>query len=268
MGNNPVTGVDPDGGWNWITAGIGFAAFGGVAALSGDKDWWKWGLAGGLVGGAMFTKRPNLQSAGWGTKGRQLGKDKLVLSSFGAGLINTAERLFVPLGNRVLDEVLVEHKHKSRNAPNLSSDKLKLSAPQSIKPFNPEGFKKQGGEGPPPCPDLNGVSFIDDSDWDHPRITKGSAPTLARAANYLRSGGRIRITNVNSKYTGLTTTRYSHRADDIWRERGAEILVPRVNLLVRTLRRMGAPINNINTTTAYFNGGGSVKNGNIGIECQ
>jgi len=57
MGNRPNMSTDPDGGWSWITAGIGFAVGAGAAALSGNgDDWWKWGLAGGLAGGASFNQ--------------------------------------------------------------------------------------------------------------------------------------------------------------------------------------------------------------------
>ena len=57
MGNNPVSGTDPDGGWSWITAGIGFGVGAGMAALTGHgDDWWKWGLGTGLVAGASFNQ--------------------------------------------------------------------------------------------------------------------------------------------------------------------------------------------------------------------
>jgi RHS repeat-associated protein len=62
MENNPVRGVDPDGGWSWITAGIGagIGAIGGATyALATGKKGWGWyalggGVAGGALGGLMF----------------------------------------------------------------------------------------------------------------------------------------------------------------------------------------------------------------------
>ena len=66
MGNNPVSGVDPDGGWaNWsgfakgAVIGAGIGAIGGAAyALSTDEKGWGWyalggGVAGGLAGGGI-----------------------------------------------------------------------------------------------------------------------------------------------------------------------------------------------------------------------
>src|SRR5690606_26565696 len=51
MGNAPNMGVDPDGGWSWVTAGIGFAVGAAVGyAVGGD---WQSALLGGLAGGAL-----------------------------------------------------------------------------------------------------------------------------------------------------------------------------------------------------------------------
>ncbi|MFW5700956.1 MAG: RHS repeat-associated core domain-containing protein, partial [Cyclobacteriaceae bacterium] len=57
MGNNPVSGVDPDGGWSWTTAAIG-AGVGGITGYAASGGDWKYALggavAGGALGGAMF----------------------------------------------------------------------------------------------------------------------------------------------------------------------------------------------------------------------
>ncbi len=66
MGNKPMSGVDPDGGWSWVTAAVG-AGIGGIAGaaygLATDKKGWGWyalggGVAGGLLGGISFKKVP------------------------------------------------------------------------------------------------------------------------------------------------------------------------------------------------------------------
>ncbi|MBS1506481.1 MAG: hypothetical protein JSS79_07545 [Bacteroidetes bacterium] len=55
MGNNPTGSVDVDGGWTWETAAAGFAFGAGTAYATGHgDDWWKFGLAGGVIGGSMF----------------------------------------------------------------------------------------------------------------------------------------------------------------------------------------------------------------------
>src|SRR5688572_21839085 len=47
MGNTPHMSVDADGGWSWITAGMGFAVGAGVGyAATGD---WEGALIGGLA---------------------------------------------------------------------------------------------------------------------------------------------------------------------------------------------------------------------------
>ncbi len=57
MGNTPNMSADPDGGWSWIMAGVGFAAGAGAALLTGNEDdWWKWGLVGGVAGGISFNQ--------------------------------------------------------------------------------------------------------------------------------------------------------------------------------------------------------------------
>jgi hypothetical protein len=62
MGNNPINGVDPDGGlfglsqgWSALAgAGIGFGVGAGAAFLTGhDDDWLKWAAGGAVVGGAI-----------------------------------------------------------------------------------------------------------------------------------------------------------------------------------------------------------------------
>ncbi len=102
MGNNPVIGTDPDGGWNWLTAGIGFAVGAGIGyAKTGD---WQGalagGLAGGLLGGASFTKHKSLISAGSQTGGQLVVKESLALTGFGkfsGQLLTSAGRNFVNL---------------------------------------------------------------------------------------------------------------------------------------------------------------------------
>ncbi len=76
MGNNPIMGTDPDGGWVWWTAAIGAAVGGYTAgAISGGwdpgkwerKDWmWAAGgfVGGGLLGGAMFRQQVVAMSGG------------------------------------------------------------------------------------------------------------------------------------------------------------------------------------------------------------
>ena len=60
MGNNPVSGVDPDGGWmwSWVGAGAGAVAGGIIGGLSNDGEWsWKRAGAGagiGLVAGGIL----------------------------------------------------------------------------------------------------------------------------------------------------------------------------------------------------------------------
>lgn len=58
MGNIPHMSADPNGGWSWVTAGVGFAVGAGVGyAITGD---WEGaligGLAGGIAGGASFNQ--------------------------------------------------------------------------------------------------------------------------------------------------------------------------------------------------------------------
>ncbi|HAC26032.1 MAG TPA: hypothetical protein DCE81_14050 [Cytophagales bacterium] len=52
MGNQPNLSTDPNGGWSWITAGVGFAIGATAGYVASDGDW-GWALAGGIAGGAM-----------------------------------------------------------------------------------------------------------------------------------------------------------------------------------------------------------------------
>ena len=73
MGNNPVSGVDPDGGFNWgstlVGASAGFAV-GSLVGLVVDKDnWSKCGIAGATLGGIAGALKPDLtiseSASGW-----------------------------------------------------------------------------------------------------------------------------------------------------------------------------------------------------------
>lgn len=73
MGNDPVMGVDPDGGFNWgatlVGAGAGFAV-GSLVGLAVDQDnWWKYGIAGAAIGGIAGATTPDLtiseSASGW-----------------------------------------------------------------------------------------------------------------------------------------------------------------------------------------------------------
>lgn len=85
MGNTPNMSVDPDGGWSWTTAAIGFGVGAAVGYVASDGDW-RWalagGIAGGAIGGASFTKSKfSLQyssQVGWHTA-----PGKLRLTDFG-----------------------------------------------------------------------------------------------------------------------------------------------------------------------------------------
>jgi RHS repeat-associated protein len=106
MGNTPNMSVDPNGGWSWVTAGIGAAVGAGIGyAATGD---WQGalagGLAGGLVGGASFSTQSRLVSAGSQTSWMSVEKS-LALSSFGKSvvasspnIISSAARAFVQAG--------------------------------------------------------------------------------------------------------------------------------------------------------------------------
>jgi hypothetical protein len=66
MGNAPHMGVDPDGGWSWVTAGIGFAVGAAVGYAVGG-DWQSaliGGIAGGVVGGISFNQRRDFFDVG------------------------------------------------------------------------------------------------------------------------------------------------------------------------------------------------------------
>jgi len=52
MGNSPSSNVDADGGWSWITAGVGFAIGATAGYVASDGDW-RYALAGGLAGGVL-----------------------------------------------------------------------------------------------------------------------------------------------------------------------------------------------------------------------
>ena len=58
MGNNPVSGVDPDGGWSWIGAGAGAVVGAGIGALlDGDGSAWDGaaiGFGAGFVAGGLL----------------------------------------------------------------------------------------------------------------------------------------------------------------------------------------------------------------------
>ena len=91
MGNNPVSGVDPDGGWSWTTAAIG-AGVGGVAGYIASDGDWRYALggavAGGALGGVMFNEPPNFAiSEGYMhyTSGR-----KIILNEFGNKFLRTS----------------------------------------------------------------------------------------------------------------------------------------------------------------------------------
>ena len=71
MGNNPVNGVDPDGGWlspfNFTGAAVGLAVGAGVG-LAVDKDNWGWYALGGAAAGGFLSSdfaKVNV----WGTHG-------------------------------------------------------------------------------------------------------------------------------------------------------------------------------------------------------
>jgi RHS repeat-associated protein len=56
MGNNPHMSSDPNGGWSWVGAGVGFVAGGAIGYLASDGDWgWTFaGAAGGAVAGGFI----------------------------------------------------------------------------------------------------------------------------------------------------------------------------------------------------------------------
>ncbi len=90
MGNNPVSGFDPDGGWNWITAGIGFAVGGTVGYFASGGDWGAalaGGLAGGLLGGASYDRTPAYGASNYGYATTM--PSKTVLNDFGLQLFQT-----------------------------------------------------------------------------------------------------------------------------------------------------------------------------------
>ena len=67
MGNNPVSGVDPDGGFNvgaTVVGAVGGFAVGSLVGLAFDKDnWWKYGIAGAAIGGIAGAAQPDLDIA-------------------------------------------------------------------------------------------------------------------------------------------------------------------------------------------------------------
>ena len=68
MGNNPVTGMDPDGGFNWGYTFVGAATGFGVGSLIGlavDSDnWWKYGIAGAAIGGIAGASAGDISNTG------------------------------------------------------------------------------------------------------------------------------------------------------------------------------------------------------------
>ncbi len=246
VGNNPITGIDPDGGWAWNTAAIGFG-IGAIAGYAATGDWQGaliGGAAGGLLGGAMFKKAWVQTSGGQG----QLSflTKKTVLSPFGKGLLNTFENLFRPMTNTMLNDVLVEH--KSRNAPEISSNKLPSYGPQGVKP--PNFPDKVPGPPKPPCPDLTGVSFSDEAiraNRAYPRLQSGGS-TLARIRDYVNNGGRISVTGVNTRHRGGNS--YYPVDGVVPSLSNNDILRMRLNYIVGRLNRMGVPPAAINTRGA------------------
>jgi RHS repeat-associated protein len=59
MGNAPHMVVDPDGGWSWAAAGIGFAVGATTGYIASQGDWRSalaGGVAGGVLGGVSFNQ--------------------------------------------------------------------------------------------------------------------------------------------------------------------------------------------------------------------
>jgi RHS repeat-associated protein len=75
MNNTPHMSADADGGWSWITAGIGFAVGATAGYIASDGDW-RWalagGVAGGALGGAMFDQTSSLYDVGTVESSRRL----------------------------------------------------------------------------------------------------------------------------------------------------------------------------------------------------
>jgi RHS repeat-associated protein len=73
MGNSPVMGIDPDGGFNWGATAVGAVggfAVGSLVGLAVDQDnWWKYGIVGAAGGAIAGATSPDLtihkSASGW-----------------------------------------------------------------------------------------------------------------------------------------------------------------------------------------------------------
>jgi RHS repeat-associated protein len=158
MGNMPHMSIDPDGGWNWMTAGIGF----GVGALAGYAATGDWegalagGLAGGLIGGASFNKG---NSGGMKVKGggyREYGGfsppkfNSKMYASIGNFIDNIdlfptaltlTKHAFSTIGRRTAEEYFVR---KNYNDPNYSGLKKDYGRTEDASGTDYSGFTESG----------------------------------------------------------------------------------------------------------------------------
>lgn len=141
MADTPNRSVDSDGGWSWITAGIGFAAGSGAALLTGNEDdWWKWGLGLGLAGGLAFDQ--DVKRFDVGTVG-QKNKVRLSWHDFSNGEIGFINRNFrrefnelyrKPIKKWIVDNLVedradvLDYIKEDRNHPDLRNNGARMKA--------------------------------------------------------------------------------------------------------------------------------------------
>lgn len=108
IGNMPHWGTDPDGGWSWTTAGIGFAVGAGIGYAASDGDW-RWalagGIAGGVIGGASFNQ-DHLGSSKFNGGFREHGGLRITFNSeFYSGIGNLFKNNWTTIANVGLQHV-------------------------------------------------------------------------------------------------------------------------------------------------------------------
>lgn len=152
MGNNPVSGTDPDGGWSWIAAGTGFALGSGAALLTGHKDdWWKWGLASGVAAGVSSNQTRSSGSGNAQTGYHEFGGLKLefnskLYSNVGNFFLRPglSQSLLISYADAYIETLRSSAKENNRYVMSLGLDVNDDNDPRRVLVLPKEGYRYKG----------------------------------------------------------------------------------------------------------------------------
>jgi hypothetical protein len=263
MGNNPVSGMDPDGGWfspfNLTNGLIGAAAMTGLAYLTGNGDDAGWWALGGFAGAGFLTS-DFAKVEIWGThEARGLnaawrnGKEEIQRITRMPGKMVYPPKLGPEIA-QISKAGLITVDVKPKGTP---AGKITIPTTPKL-----------------PCPSLTGISFTSGRDWQRPQINPQSLLPLSGIADYLINGGQINVTSYNTGYSPIIKIITDKIVNGIVvKSTPTTQTIPqgqfrnlRSNSLRGILSQLGAPTNGINFGNAVVNW--NMRNEIVNIGCR